>query len=206
MLLADNLPFEQNSFFLLSWFGTFVSSQARYDWIEHQTLVQDKASNRLLFLSLKNEFSASSQLLKRHTSPRALPSFLIIRLEEFQVALRCTKSADSQDFLDHLLTAIPGGSVEMNRLNISHWEKFLLLSSVQLNGLYTILYRRVLKTASNGEHRISLNDGFILRAGPIMFDLRHLQEQKTLDNIFSTNILFDINNNKVELDSMECQL
>ncbi len=203
MLFADEMRCEKSSFFLLSWFGTLVSSQARYDWLEHRALSRDKTSNSLLFLSIRNELSSSFQLLKRHSAPRALPSVSIIRLEDRHVALRCVKSADSQDIVDHLLTAIPGGSMEINRKNISHWEKFLLLSPDQLNGLYNILHCRVIRTTTKGEYRLSISKGFIIQAGDVTFDLADLQNRRLLETFTRTNVLADTNGTETEFHCIE---
>ncbi len=200
--LADQLPYEQNSIFLLSWFGTFLSSQPKYDWLEHRPLSKDAAVNRLLFLRLQNEHVASSQLLKRHIAPRALPTVATVKLERSQVALRCIKSGDSQEFLNFLVTAIPDGTIEINRLNISQWETFLPLSSSQLNGLYSLLYLTNFKTQTEIGCKINIEHGFVLRAGHQVFDLRALHEQGFLDNIGDANAISDMQGNILEFNNV----
>ena len=182
--IAGMLPATQSRHYFLTYFGTFLVSTDRDDWIAHAPLSAD-AQGRLLFVDVGPDDRPEALLRKTREAPRRLPDFRMEPIGPDRHALRCIAIRPNEGMTNHFMVAIPDGQVEINREEASYWEEYHLLSDRELHWLVAVMERArpVAEDAAPFEWRFI--EGFRLSDGRHVYDVARMMRAKVLPDLKS---------------------
>ena len=162
-------------FYVITWFGTVLCSDIKADFMLHKSLLcSDATVPYIMIYRTSSASGCEGHFFKRFTAPRALPEMRLASLHKNVVSMQCIKAPDSQAIAGSFISAIPDGTIEVNRSVVSLWENFVLLNKSQLDLIKDFLFRWKINQ-SNGELAcIQMEPGFLLRSGQHRVDLHLL--------------------------------
>ena len=162
-----------NQALIMTWFGSVLVNEPVMDWLAHRPTWQADTDHNFLLLDMAEVVTAGGSFLRQvRPRPRALPRFSMTGRDDGRVHLRCTDSGAGGDALpDHLLCAIPDGTLEVNRSSPSDWETFLLLPLPSYRRIEDLLGAGQVLLPDGQPATVSMGLGQVMTAGHHLIDI-----------------------------------